>query len=64
MNEEFNIDEANLKESIELKKNSKGIYQWSIKLREEQLSAETISRLDAINNQLERRFNKDDNRQD
>ena len=64
MNEpEFFPDEKSLNDSVELKKNSKGIYQWTIKLRDDPVTMETLERLDTMNEFLRRKYEKEDNKE-
>lgn len=44
------------KESIELTRNNKGVYAWKIKLKDEKLTATTISMLDALNEKMEDKY--------
>ncbi len=45
-------------EKIELTKNAKGSYQWSIKLKSENLSESDIERIEKLNKQLEQKFGR------
>ena len=43
-------------ESIKLTKNAKGIFQWEIKLKSEELMPQDLVRLNEINEDLEKQY--------
>jgi hypothetical protein len=47
-----------LKESIELEVTAKGLTKWTIKLREEKITNDTIKRLEDLDRELRNKFPK------
>ena len=52
------------KESIELTKNAKGVYQWSVKLKGDKIDLFTLERLEKINEELNKKYGKETKSED
>lgn len=56
VNDEKRLLALETKESLELTKSAKGTYNWKIKLKEDDLTDETLKKLEKINKELEGKY--------